>query len=436
MTEYVMKRLCDEGKYQEAIDYASDPAVRNQFNEWDYFYLSKCLYSQKNYEENLNVYKELIKKYPNLDSLNNSKDALNNRMGWSIYYVYLKNFDYERGNRNLYYKRVDYVLRKCSDSEYSPKKFIAQRAVDDIFKQKMAVNINYELADRYLSAIDPLQLDTTEKELEVDGRRIRAASEREQWYVRKIKALIELNEYEQCLKYADDAFENIDRFHNDANHWINYRRAKSLFALGDLEQAEKTIKSIQQQKFTHWCLYGLLFEIASSKGQKDEAMRYGALCSTADRTHSPRVSFYEKYAGFLLENGYQEEASLIYRLVELIRIEKEWKVKSFPKGYSHPDEVASLDKKEVLKKISPFWNKERERGLDFREGTISKILKNGKTGFIVDSEGNSYYFDIRDFTKRINALEPGLRVRYTLEDRLDASKGIIKPNAVQISLLK
>ena len=169
MPEYMMKNLFNDGKYQEAISLASDLAVRNQFNEWDYFFLSKCLYAQKDYEGYLALYKEFNKKFPN-------STLLNNNMGWSVYHVYLKNFDYERGNRRLYYERVDYIIKTCDDNEYSPKKFIAQRAVDDIFKQKLSVNINYQLANQYLSVIDPMKLETTEQVVEVDGRKIKIAS--------------------------------------------------------------------------------------------------------------------------------------------------------------------------------------------------------------------------------------------------------------------
>ena len=97
---------------------------------------------------------------------------------------------------------------------------------------------------RYLSVIDPLSLDLTERENTVDGRTMKTASDREKWYNRKTKALVELQLYEECLSCIDEAFQNVDHFHNNCNHWLNYRKALCLFGLGDLDGAEKTIKDI------------------------------------------------------------------------------------------------------------------------------------------------------------------------------------------------
>ncbi len=58
MPEFSMKNYYDEGRYAEAIAFASDAAKRNAFSEWDYLFLSKCLYKLKRYEDYLERYKE------------------------------------------------------------------------------------------------------------------------------------------------------------------------------------------------------------------------------------------------------------------------------------------------------------------------------------------------------------------------------------------
>lgn len=107
-----------------------------------------------------------------------------------------------------------------------------------------------------------------------------------------------------------------------------------------------------------------------------------------------------------------------------------------PEDFSYPEDVWSLDKKDVIRELLPFWRQEKERGIEFYEGVIDRILPNGKSGFIRSDNGSSYYFNVRDFTKRVNELQEGARVRYTLEERLDKSKNIMKPNAVQISFIR
>ena len=428
MPDYTMKNLYSQGRYEDAIAYASETKIRDGFTEWDYLFQSKCLYKLKRYSDYLELYKEFHAKFPD-------SDKLDDYMGWSLYHAYVRNFDFETGDRRQYLRQVDYILSHSTDSKYSPKVWVATVAADAVFKNRLSVNTNYELGNKYLSVIDPLTLDLTEREANVDGRIRKIESDREKWYRQKTKSLVELKLYEECLSYIDDAFQNVDHFHNNCNHWLNYRKALCLFALGDLDGAEKITKDILG-RFEHWCFYELLFNIAVARGNTEEAIRYGAIGALVDREHKLRVSFYENYAEFLLHNGYPREAALHYKLVEQIRFEEGWKGIRLPEDFSYPEDVWSLDKKDVIRELLPFWRQEKERGIEFYEGTIDRILPNGKSGFIRGDNGSSYYFNVRDFTKRVNELQEGARVRYTLEERLDKSKNVMKPNAVQISFIR
>ena len=428
MPDYAMKDIYNRGEYETGIEYASNPDVRASFTEWDYLFLSKCIYKLKKYSEYLNVYKEFHNKYP-------ESNLLDDNMGWCLYHTHIKKFNYETGNKQQYFKQIDYILSHCTDSVYSPKVYIATLAADNIIKQKLGVNPNYEQADKYLSLLNPLQLELTEHKNLVDERIIKTASDREKWYNHKTKVLVELKEYEKCLKYIDEAFKNVDHFHNNCNYWLNYRKALCYMGLDDIDTAEEIIKSILN-KFEHWCFYEALFKISVRRGNADEALRYGALCATSDRDHKLRVTFYVKFAEFLLNNGYESEAALHYKLVEIIRDEESWKGIRLPDGFSYPSDVAAMDKKSVIRQLEKFWNIEKERGIDFYEGIISKILPNGKSGFISDNSGKSYYFNVRDFTKKVYELNEGIKVRYALAERLDRAKNEVKLNAVQISFVK
>ena len=434
MPDYTMKNYYNRGQYVEAIEYASDPAVRSGFSMWDYIFLSKCLYKLKRYSDCLKVYEEFQGRFP-------GSDQLDDTMGWCRYYVYIKSFDFETENRFHFLEQVDYVLSHSSDSSYSPRIRTVMFATDAIFGQKLAVNPDYELADRYLSLINPSMLELKEHEHIVDGKAFKAESDREKWYRQKTKALYETGQYEKCLKLIDAAFaqddplNGIDRFHNNNDHWLNYKRAQCYYELGDYEFAAKIINAILS-RFTHWCFYQLLFKISAEKGKTEDAIRYGAQCATFDRDHKPRVNFYEEYAAYLAANGYPREAALHYKLVELIREEEGWKGIRLPEEFSYPQDIIEMDKKEVIRNLVSFWNQEKEQGIEFHEGTIARILPNGKSGFIRDDTGKSYYFNIRDFTRRVSELQEGERVRYALTERLDKSKNEMKLNAVQISFIR
>ena len=428
MPDYTMKNYYNSGEFEKGIEYATDPNNRSSFTEWDYLFLSKCMYKIRRYSDYLDLYKEFHAKYPD-------SDKLDDNMGWSLYQSHIKGFDFDNGDKRQYLKQIDYILAHCTDSQYSPKVWIATLAADNIFKQKLGANPNYELADKYLSMIDPTQLDLTERENTVDGRTMRTASDREKWYNHKTKALIELEEYEKCLEYIAEAFQNVDRFHNNCEHWLNYRKAICYLELCDIDSAEEIIKKVLS-RFEHWCFYEILFKIAVRRGNVEDAIKYCAVGATVDREHKLRVTFYENFAEFLFNNGYNTEAALHYKLVELVRAEEAWKGIRLPDGFSYPSDVASLDKNGVIRQLEKYWNTEKERGIDFYEGTISKVLPNGRSGFISDGVGKSYYFNVRDFTRKVYDLAEGARVRYALAERLDKSKNEVKLNAVQISFVK
>ena len=429
MPDFTIKNLYTQKKYGEAIKYATTIEKRENLSEWEYRYLSLCMYRLKMYEDCLNLYKEFHKKYPD-------STLLDNTTGWSLFYDQILNFDFETGNRNHYLKQIDFILSHCDDSQYSPKNLVASVVLDNIFNQNLADNINYELADKYLSIINPLALDDTEQVITKGGKTIKTASDREQWYTRKVKTLVELEKYEECLPYIDEAYNIIEKFHNDSNYWLRYRQAQCYIGLNNTEEAERILTEVLKH-FKHWCIFGLLFDISAAKSDTDAAIRYGSLCSLSDKSHKHRVSFYEKYASFLLYNGYTQEAYLHYKLAEEIRKEEGWKSIKHPEDFSYPENIRTLDKNTVVKELNSFWEREKERGIEFLEGIIEKVLPEGKSGFIRDESGNNYYFNVHDFCTKVKDLNQhvGDRVRYTTVERLDKKKMVMKPNAVQISFI-
>ena len=63
------------------------------------------------------------------------------------------------------------------------------------------------------------------------------------------------------------------------------------------------------------------------------------------------------------------------------------------------------------------------------------MLPEGKSGFITDEQGKRYYFNSRDFENGRKHPEEGMKVRFSTMDKLDKSKGVIKTNAVNISIV-
>ena len=438
MTLVSMRELYHDKQYEEAITYAADVAIRNKFNAWDYFFLFKCLYELKRYLDYLEVYKEFKSKFPKFNILNpHILNYINNNMGWSLYHSHIKIFESSCPDKSLFFKRVNYVLLKCDNSDYSPKNFVMKKAFD-IINELTSAHKNYFLENKYLSYFNPLLLGAKEQvKQDVNGEIRIVASPREQWYRRKTKALVELKQFEECLTYIEQAFCNISTFHNNAEHWLNYRKAQCYFAQEKYDEADKIMNSILS-KFQHWCFYEMLFNICVKKNDINKALKYGAFCATADKEHKIRVKFYIKFATFLDGIEKLHEAALHRKLTELIRAEEGWKQIQLPGNYQYqyPNDILHMDKRTVISQLNDFWKKEKEKDVAFYEGIIDKLFPNGKSGFVKSKNGKCFYFNIRDFDKRDSRkIEEGIKVRFALTERLDKKKNEMKLNAVSLSIV-
>ena len=91
------------------------------------------------------------------------------------------------------------------------------------------------------------------------------------------------------------------------------------------------------------------------------ALKHGSICSITDNSHEMRVSFYLKFAEFLQSQGYEKEATLHCRLVQLIREEREWSEVEMPSSVRMEGEYAEMDKGPVLKELGKFWMEQADR---------------------------------------------------------------------------
>ena len=205
--------------------------------------------------------------------------------------------------------------------------------------------------------------------------------------------------------------------------------------MNDPEGAITIVKDIQAHGLNHWCLFQMLYEIDVSAGENENALMHAGMCALADPSHEMRVSFYADYADYLESKGYTEEAALHRHLVLLIRAEKEWTLREKHQSWVIPEEINNLNKQETLQKLKKFWTYWRDKNQVWLFGTVTKLLAEGKSGFITDEQGKSYYFNSRDFERGRKHPEEGVKVRFSVIDKLDRSKGVVKPNAVNISIV-
>lgn len=88
--------------------------------------------------------------------------------------------------------------------------------------------------DLLLISDKPLIYKKQEREMEYQ-------SNREMLYVYKTKALLELNQYDECIKCCIEALNVINQFHHNNDIWIRLKQAKSIAGLGNVEEGIKLI---------------------------------------------------------------------------------------------------------------------------------------------------------------------------------------------------
>ena len=422
-----LMNMYHDGNYGEVASVWENEQKTEQFNEWDFIAIANSFYKLNRYDKCLEIYKAFKKSFPD-------SDKLDEKLGWALYHTKVKGFDFEAGNIKQLLRQIDYIMEHGGNGRYSAKwqtvKFVL-KAVDD---GKLVTDGNSQLVKKYLDCIDPATLSTEANSVKSqDGKTHSTSSDKEEWYSKKSKVLLKLNEYDECIECCDEALRVLPNFHNNNNGWFMYRKAKSLQALGKNAEAKSYIQHILSLGLTHWCMLQTMYELERAEGNTEKALSYAGACAVADREHKMRVKFYPDFANFLDEVGKHEEAMLHRRLVSSLRDENEWKQKAYQNGWQFTPEIAKMDGNAVIERLTPFWIELRDRFKEYLTGTVQTLLGEGDTGFIEADNGERYYFNARDFRGNKKEISVGTRVRFTLADRLDRSKGIVKKNAVEIS---
>lgn len=393
----------------------------------DFVYYMNSLYKQKRFQDCLALYKIYHRLYPD-------SDFLDDKMGWSLYHVYLKNHDFEHGDNRRYLQQVDFILQHHTDSPYSPLNFIVLAVVKMILKGKLSSPPDYQRANTYLDLIDPDQLSDTSQTFNANGKSRQAASDKENWYSYKIRVLYQLKAYRDCADYCDKALANIRHFCNHGDVWIRRWQIESLMQLGELEEAEVSLQVVLQGHFKHWFFYQLAFEVMMKKGDIDKALAYAGECALCDHSHDMRVRFYAQLVPVFYKQKDERAAMLHRQLVNILRQENEWPPYNWKMNWDVSPDIEAMKKKEILQELTAFWKQLRDKNKVFLTGTVKKILPSGQDGFVTSAAGQDYYFRMNDVENGRKHIQEGCHVRFTTCMRMNRKKQKKEENAIEITV--
>ena len=412
---FQLKNLYDNKEFEAVIEIWQDKQTHEAFNEWDYLYCIISFDRQKRYTDCLEVYREFHKRFPD-------SSLLDDKMGWALFHQEIKNYSPKSKSPEQLRRQVDYALDHCDDSKYSPRWTLIKFMVDLMDTPGSGFEQNPVVTLEYLDRVDPALLSKEGKTFTgTAGKNRQLPSDQEYWYSNRSKMLLRAKRYDECIKCCDKALDVLaGDFHSNNDTWFRYRKAMSLMNMEQTDTAMRIALPLVCQPFKHWCLWQLMFDLARSAGNDEDAIHYGAKCALADHSHEKRVTFYVKLADFWEERGKPTETALLRRLVVILREENDWGRKAYQSSWQIPNEIAQMDKREVLRELREIWRNMIDPGRELTSGIIYKYNKEKQSGIIRagrerDKNLESYRFSAKDVMSNSGEAAEGEKVLFKAE---------------------
>ncbi|MEL4457384.1 DUF7017 domain-containing protein [Lutimonas vermicola] len=270
---------------------------------------------------------------------------------------------------------------------------------------------NWKLVNEFCNSIKPNELckecSTIEVQRKGQLKKMELASDFENWYAYKTKALMKLGEWQECFEISKKALENIKIFHYSNDIWLSRRIALSKKNLGNTDDTIEEFENILKKK-REWFIQKELAELYLEKKDYERAYK---LSMDAINNFGPiefKVDLLFLIGKILIKKGQSDLAFKHISLSKLIRQEAEWRVpqKIFNElGQFSESEIQLSNIKNLKIELKKYWSnlsskrvhtskfKTRESKL---EGEIVKILHDndrGKDGFLT-CDNDRYYFNL------------------------------------------
>lgn len=300
---------------------------------------------------------------------------------------------------------------------------------------------NWKLVNDFCNQINPTLLSTDCSTIQVErkGRTqdMELASDFENWYAYKTKALMKLGEWQECFDTSKEALENIDNFHYSNDVWFSRRVALSKKNLGNTEDTIEELETILKKK-REWFIQKELAELYFEKDDLNTAFK---MAIDAINNFGPlefKVDLLFLIAKILNK---QDESDLSFKhfsLSKLVRQDEEWKVpqKLFDElNQFDQNEIPLSELKSLKSELMKYWNgfnkndkrqktPKHRNNSDNLQGEVTKLLhdnERGKDGFI-KSDNNEFYFSASPNWHLTSELTVGKKVVFKVIPATDEKK--------------
>lgn len=300
---------------------------------------------------------------------------------------------------------------------------------------------NWKMVNEFCNNIqrDALSKECSTVQIERKGEKkeMELASDFENWYAYKTKALTKLGEWQECFDLSKEALEKIPKFHYSNDVWFSRRVALSKRNLGNSDDTIHELQTILRKK-REWFIQKELAELYFEKGEVEAALKqatdainnFGAIEFKVDLLY---------LLGRILKCQENEERSFQhFSLSKLIRESEEWKIPQKLleelRTFTFP-EIPLTEFKKLKYELQEYWDtfksSEKKSFGNSRvinennlEGEVLRILHDndrGKVGFI-KSGGKEYYFSVSPNFRSISKITVGAKVSFEIKQAVDGKR--------------
>jgi cold shock CspA family protein len=265
-----------------------------------------------------------------------------------------------------------------------------------------------------------------------DGKQREFASPLEEWYSAMIKVKAGLNQPQALLTLLEAARKRNLKWHYNNDVWFARKEAYALLQLGNKPAAAQIMRNIVKQK-RDWFL---LSDLAEMVADKAEALKLMAAAALAFGKLELKVKLFYNLYQSIKDDTLQDAATKNHLLlIARIRMENGWSVPPALEAALAQNEVdltAVNSAQAAYSLLKPFWQKITNEGQVIHKGIIERLLEGNQSGFIKATDGNKYYFVMKQVTSSKHKAVQGAFVSFELEDGFNKKKQQATKNAVRL----
>jgi tetratricopeptide (TPR) repeat protein len=350
--------------------------------------------------------------------------------------------------RELVWAMYEARVKTCGESKDLPGLVQAAEEVlalePEPLPLKLAVNAvirlaklrgKWDLVCRWCDFLDPDSLDDQPRE--IDGRS--GKSERQSWHFARVKALLELERWDEALASAVHAAGRYPRE-------VNFRRwaALALAGQGNITEAIRRLKDIILKDRSEWFLLQDLCQLHLQNGELDAALRNGCRAALDCPDDTVKVSLYGLLGTIGLRLSRDEFAFRHAALARSIREREGWSIPSdlrsvegdlrsrFAEGRLTLPVVPAAVREQAAACVS-LWRAAAYAGLPRQSGVLDSPLGDRPFGWIRGEEGERI-FVLRDHLPQA-ARTVGAAVEFAREPSFDRKRQQLTVRAVDVVYL-